>query len=459
MKTALTLITSLAAISLVAARDWRSTDGRTLSGEFVKLAGETLTLKAAANGQPLNVPLKVLSTDDQAFAQAAQALNDGAVKLGPQSFEVSQNYSSGSLCRFPLTRMKASDPLMFAGKQFYLVGDSAASAKKGTQLKDQFLFFAGDRTLHPLQGDPFPVPSYALSGELALAAATTPADLYEPTIEQIEIRGLGYPISDSGLILVDSKLLVSINSLVVDLGKDLENATVVATNSDLGIAIISAKSDTTAMRLAPRKPLELGQSVTLLSLKPGEYAKSLEDAIVTQGTITNLSAPNGPLYFEHNAPRDPDAIGGLVLSDKGDVIGLMMQKNLIKRGTSKDGVITREPLPENLLSTALRTEALMPYLKTVPKVTADRSPSGSDEADLAKTLHKSIVMVRVVRETRKDMSPASVAAAEAAATKDPNALRWSISKSGTRHNSTCDNFNPKKLCKSTDGAACKNCGG
>ena len=457
MKSALSLVAFLTAIGLVAARDWHSTDGRTLPGEFVKLTGETLTVKSA-NGQPVTVPLKILSAEDQSYAQAAQALNEGAVKLGPQAFEVALNYGGGSLCRFPLTRLKATDPLMFAGEQIYLVGEAAA-AKKGTQLKDQFLFFAGNRTLHPLQGDAFPVRSFALTADQALAASSSPPDIYEPMIEQIEVRGLGYPISDSGLILVDSKLLVSINSLVVDLGKDLENATVVANNSDLGIAIIAAKSATTAMRLAPRKPLELGQPVKLLSLKHGEYAKSLEDAIVTQGTITNLSAPNGPLYFEHNAPRDPDAVGGLVLSDKGDVIGLMTQKNIIKRGTSKDGVITREPVPENLLTTALRTEALMPFLKTVPKVTADRSPTGTDEADLAKTLYKTVVMVRVVRETRRDMSPAAVAAAEAAAAKDPNAMRWSISKSGTRHNSTCENFNPKKLCKSTDGTPCKNCGG
>ena len=457
MKSALSLVAFLTAIGLVAARDWHSTDGRTLPGEFVKLTGETLTVKSA-NGHPVTVPLKILRAEDQSYAQAAQALNEGAVKLGPQAFEVALNYGGGSLCRFPLTRMKATDPLMFAGEQFFLVGEAAA-AKKGSQLKDQLLFSAGNRTLHPLQGDAFPVRSFALTADQALAASSSPPDIYEPMIEQIEVRGLGYPISDSGLILVDSKLLVSINSLVVDLGKDLENATVVANNSDLGIAIIAAKSATTAMRLAPRKPLELGQPVKLLSLKHGEYAKSLEDAIVTQGTITNLSAPNGPLYFEHNAPRDPDAVGGLVLSDKGDVIGLMTQKNIIKRGTSKDGVITREPVPENLLTTALRTEALMPFLKTVPKVTADRSPTGTDEADLAKTLHKTVVMVRVVRETRRDMSPAAVAAAEAAAAKDPNAMRWSISKSGTRHNSTCENFNPKKLCKSTDGTPCKNCGG
>jgi hypothetical protein len=47
----------------------------------------------------------------------------------------------------------------------------------------------------------------------------------------------------------------------------------------------------------------------------------------------------------------------------------------------------------------------------------------------------------------------------AADTKVPNALRWSISKSGTRHNSTCANFKPKKLCKSTDGTPCKHCRG
>ncbi|MFN0077946.1 MAG: trypsin-like peptidase domain-containing protein, partial [Prosthecobacter sp.] len=349
MKSTLALVSFLAAIGLVAARDWHSMDGRTLPGEFVKVTGETLTVKSA-NGQPVTVSLKILSAEDQSYAQAAQALNEGAVKLGPQAFEVALNYGGGSLCRFPLTRMKATDPLMFAGEQFFLVGEAAAAAKKGSQLKDQFLFFAGNRTLHPLQGDAFPVRSFALTADQALAASSSPPDIYEPMIEQIEVRGLGYPISDSGLILVDGKLLVSINSLVVDLGKDLENATVVANNSDLGIAIIAAKSATTAMRLAPRKPLELGQPVTLLSLKHGEYAKSLEDAIVTQGTITNLSAANGPLYFEHNAPRDPDAVGGLVLSDKGDVIGLMTQKTIIKRGTSKDGVITREPLPENLLA-------------------------------------------------------------------------------------------------------------
>ncbi len=438
-------------------REWQSSNGKSLQGSFIKLSGDTLTLKGP-NGQPINFPLNVLKEEDQKYARDAQTFVDAAVKAGADSiknFEAAQTYGEGMLCRLALARVKPTDPIMFAGAQIYLYPEPGTSIVKGTKMTDQLIFYTGERSLHPLEGEVIKLPSYATTVDRAMTAMSLPIDIYEPKVEIAEVRGLGYPISETGLVLVNAKLLINATDIMIDLGKDLQPGTVIANNSDLGIAIVSCKAAVTAMHLAPRKPLVLGQPIVTLSLKLDPRGASLVPAVSSKGTITHLNAASNPLYFEHDAPRDPKALGGIVLSEKGDVLGIMAELPQIKRGDTNRSPYIADTSNAGPLNLALRTDALVPYLKSLPKVAAGRSATESD--NLPGKLNKIVVSLRIGRETFTDMTPKPGAKV---AEPDVAQMRWSIGGVGRiRHNSTCAEFNPKRPCRANAGNPCPKCGG
>lgn len=438
-------------------REWQSSAGKSVQGSFIKLNGDTLTLKGT-NGQPIHFPLNVLKEEDQKYVRDAQTFVDAAVKAGAdsiKSFEAGQTYGEGTLCRLALARVKPTDPIMFAGAQIYLYSEPGTSFAKGTKVTDRLIFYTGERSLHPLQGEVIKLQSYATSVDRAMTAMSLPIDIYEPKVEIAEVRGLGYPISETGLVLVNGKLLINATDIMIDLGKDLQPGTVIANNSDLGIAIVSCKAAVTAMHLAPRKPLVLGQPIVTLSLKLDPRGASLVPAVSSKGTITHLNAASNPLYFEHDAPRDPKALGGIVLSEKGDVLGIMAELPQIKRGDTNRSPYIADTSNAGPLNLALRTDALVPYLTSLPKVAAGRSATESD--NLTGKLNNTAVSLRIGRETFTDMTPklgAKIAESGAAE------MRWSIGGKGRiRHNSTCVDFNPKRPCRANAGNPCPKCGG
>ena len=448
---------TLIAVHYSFGREWQSSAGKSLQGSFIKLNGDTLTLKGT-NGQPIHFPLNVLKEEDQKYARDAQTFVDAAVKAGAdsiKSFEAGQTCGDGMLCRLALARVKPTDPIMFAGAQIYLYPEPGTSLAKGTKVTDRLIFYTGERSLHPLQGEVIKLQSYATTVDRAMTAMSQPLDIYEPKVEIAEVRGLGYPISETGLVLVNAKLLINATDIMIDLGTDLQPGTVIANNSDLGIAIVSCKAAVTAMHLAPRKPLVLGQPIVTLSLNLDPRGAALIPAVSSNGTITNLNAASNPLYFEHDAPRDPKALGGIVLSEKGDVLGIMAELPQIKRGDTNRSPYTADTSNSGPLNLALRTDALMPYLTSLPKVAADRVATESDS--LPGKLNKIVVSLRIGRETFTDMTPKpGVKIAEA----DADKMRWSIGGVGRiRHNSTCAEFNPKRPCRANAGNPCPKCGG
>lgn len=462
MKARFLVTLALVCCSPVVAREWRSAEGgRTLEGTFVRLTGDQLLIKSA-QGQPLNIKLQQLSTDDQKFAQAAQTIAEASAKMGPQAIETSLSLKEGILCRLGVK--VSSGATLFTGEQFLLLG--GAKAQPGTRLKDQVLYLAGPRTYHQTQGGPLKIRAFALSLEAAaedalqISAGTLSAEVYEPVVDIVEATTIGFAVGEEGLVLVDSSLLEGASAISVDVGNNQAPGTVVASDPNLGMSILSAKGLLSVARLAPKKPVELGQPIYALSIGLTTTRRSVADPAISKGIISKLSGPGGKeLFFQHDAAVDAESLGGVILSERGDVLGVMIPRSRIK-GSSRNSA--SDAASASSLGTCVRTESLVPFLKSVPKTSADRAASTTDLQESGDAIKKATIIVRVTKESRREVAvgPTTPAGSPAGtATPPPATSGWSLSKAGIRHNAKCQYFNARYPCAETEGRACKACGG
>jgi hypothetical protein len=93
----------------------------------------------------------------------------------------------------------------------------------------------------------------------------------------------------------------------------------------------------------------------------------------------------------------------------------------------------------------VKTGALFAFLSKTPDTTTMRSPANDAIEEIGKELLKASVLVVSTRELRKP--------------RPLPATGWSLSSSGTRHNSQCRFYDAAKSCTAADGKPCKTCGG
>jgi S1-C subfamily serine protease len=442
-----------ATLACAEARQWRSAEGsRTVEGEFIKLAADQLHLKPP-QGQPVVIKLSLLSIEDQSHAQACQAILAEALKQGAKEYEIVQPLSDGPLCRLGVKMSNGST--LFTGEPFLLLDAAANAAKPGTRSKATLLYPAGQRTFHPTQGQAHPLRVLAMTLEQAAThAATSGPDLYEPVLEISEARGLGFVIDESGLVLVDAALVEGATGIDIDIGSTQQPGVVQTTDAALGLAVLACKAPLIPARLAPRKPVELGQTIFAMSFGLSSTKRSIGDPAITKGIISKLSGPGSKnLHFQHDAAVDAEALGGVVLSEKGDVLGLMQARANIKASGSRSS--TSEPLTAGL-GLCLRSEAITSFLKTLPKVAATKAASTTTLAENAETLRKSVVIVKAMRQK---LVPVTAPALGAQPANGGPATGWSLSKSGIRHNARCRYYDAAKPCQASDGTPCKVCKG
>lgn len=452
------------ASSLVLGREWRSADAkRSFEAAFVALRGNQLLL-APPNAKPSPYPLAAFSREDQQFAKNAQLIAEAAEKMGPQSFEITQIVDDGWLCRMALTGAAKSGPVVFGGELFFLIPQDSAKGRRGMQFADQRLYGAGGRTFHPLKGVPSPIRAFALNAQDAAriwmetvgSGNADPAiqspPVVEPEIQIVTQRGMGLAVSKEGLVLVGSQMIKDATSLAVHLdGKD-EPATLLKADDKLGVALISCGVALQPGRFGARKPVELGQSVFALSMELSTAKKSIGPPAITRGIVSRLQG-NGRQAFQHDATVPAETLGGYVVNDKGDVLGLFFPPG---SGTSRSKKTGSTTPPSGDLPACIRTDALSQFLNETAGAGALRAPpSGMELKEIAQTLRESSVLAVATREIRKPRTIATPKAAPPAGAP----TGYSLSLQGVRHNSRCKFYSPDRACAATDGRACKICGG
>jgi hypothetical protein len=457
------------------AREWRSVDGtKSIEAEFGGLKDGRVLLKLP-DGKGSVLALSALSPTDQDFARVAQVALNGAQVLTPQTFEVQTVVDGGFIARIGTQLTGPKGPWTFSGETFFLPQGSL-KLERGDRLESRMLYYAGNRTFQPIEGDSTIIRAFDLKLDdavnadlrIRLAAGADPAKLAplitEPLIELVSTRGIALPIG-KGYFITETDLLKDAKTLVLhEDGKDLP-AKVIKTEPKLGLALISCAYEVEPARLLPRQPAQIGQSIFALSIPLTSTRKNLAPPTLTRGIVSKAGSGS---TFEHDANIDEDAVGGFVLSDKWEPLGVFFRSASRVEGkrTSRTTSPT-EPAPALLdcLHTVsmekLFIEGEKEKAKRMSGIPSLRSGSlGSEAKEVIDLLRKSTALIVTTHEVKRDPpAPKTSPTATGAPLPAGAAAQFSLSGSGLRHNNRCRYFNAAKLCPATEGTPCKICGG
>lgn len=460
----------------VSAREWRSADAsRSVDAEFAGMKDGRLLLKGK-DGKAVVYPADAFSKEDQQFAQQAQVTLEAAVKAGALNMQVDQLLPEGLLCRVINELPNPKGTWVPTGAAFLVLRGDDLGAERGAKVLGKTLYHAGTRTFQALDGTSTLINAYSTSLDEAvntalqihIASGGDPSRqaplVREPLIETIIMRGLGLPLG-KGFFITEAALLKDAKTLALHHDGEDVPAKVVRTDDKLGLALLSCAVEMEQGRLLPRKPVELGQGIFAVALTTAT-GKTFSSPSLTKGIISRLSGTDS---FEHDAVIDEKTVGGYVIGEKGDVLGVFFsaQSRLLGKRSSKSASSSDKPAAKGLTD-CLRSEALEKLLvskdkdgkeKRVTGVPSLKAGTNGDEMTaVVAALRKASVIVVTTREETK-MPPPAKAAANTPTPPAAGATGWSLSKSGTRHNANCRYFSSSTPCQATDGKPCKVCGG
>ena len=459
-------------------REWRSADGKnTLDAAFVSLLNDRVTVKRE-DGRTTAIPLASLTQDDQQFARAAAAIQADAAKHGLRHYEVGNAVEGGWLCKFGKEMAMQKGKYLFTGEQFFLPAMDGDGLKAGEKRLNIALYGFGQRTYVPLEGEPSPIPAFtplledAVNQQLLAAMKQGAADdlppaVYEPLIESVSTYGLGLVLNDKGLLLIDSDLIKGAKDITVDAGKDHVKATVIVENDKLGVAVIKCVSDTPLVggRFGGKKELELGQSIFAVSVPLTSTKKGLAAPLMTKGIVSRLiTTGNDAGSFQHDAAVDAGAVGGFLVTEKGEMAGVFFTPRVKSRSKSASSKSTESTTAPPTLNSAVTTQALGAWLASLPEAINLKLASSGPLDEVVDTLRKGSTLVISMQDVQRERPPIDLKKKAVANGNPPDSgapppAGWSLSKSGTRHNSKCRFYDASKACQPTDGRPCKTCGG
>lgn len=453
------------------AREWRSSDGsRTLEAEFGGLKDGKLLLKTP-DGKSTVVPASAFSQEDQKFAQQAQVTLEAALNAKPVNFEVTQLLQEGCLCRVITELVGQKGVWLASGTPFLVLANDDLHADRGARLMAKTLYHAGARTFQALDGTTTPINAYSLALDeavnttlaLQFSSGGDPAKqaplVMEPKMEKITVRGLGLPIG-RGYFITDVAFADGKHPVAIHHEGGEVPATLVKKDTKNGLALVQCDAvDVPAGVFIARDGATFGQNIFVASMSLNSTRRSFEPVTLTTGIVGRLIDTT---RFQHDAPLVPDAIGGFVLSERMEVLGVFFapETRVVGSRSSTGGT---QAAPRGITE-CQRSEILEALLsegssgKRLPGVPEPRRGSiGSNKQAASDMLRKLCVIVVSNREIAKP-TPAATGTPTATPGGGP-ATGWSISSSGTRHNAKCRFYNAAAPCQAAEGKACKICGG
>jgi S1-C subfamily serine protease len=462
----------------LSAREWRSPDGsRTVEAQFSGMKDGKLLLKDK-DGRSTVYPVAAFSKEDQQFAQQAQVTMEAAMKTGALNVQVDQLLPEGFLCRVINELPNQKGTWVASGSPFLVLRSDGFATERGEKAMQKTLYHAGTRTFQALDGTGTLINAYSLSLDdavnttlqIQIASGGDPTKqapmVMEPMIENIITRGLGLPLG-KGFFITEAALLKDAKTIALHHdGKDVP-AKVVKIDGKLGLALLSSAVEMEQGKFLPRKPVELGQNIFAVALTTAT-GKTFSTPPLTKGIISRVTDTDS---FEHDAAIDEKTVGGYVIGEKGDVLGVFFSSRSRVQGkrSSKSSSSSDKPVVKGLAE-CMRSEALEKLYvekdkdgkeRRVPGVPSLKSGTNGDVMETTvQALKESSVIVVTTREESKAPPPP-----KAASTSTPPAggggppTGWSVSSSGTRHNTKCRFYNAANACQATDGKPCKICGG
>jgi S1-C subfamily serine protease len=449
------------------ARDWHSADGKSRFTAVLEAHRGTHIIVKYDDGNTRNVPVTALSKEDQDYLKLAATISAESLKLGLTSYLAQRQTDGGWLCRMGKEMASQKGKYLFTGEQFFLLEGVPASLQNDTPRLLHQLYLDVPRTFVPLEGALSTIRVFntsleaAVNNQLAAKASTTLVKhdaVYEPLIEMVTRLSLGIIVSDKGHVLIDSALLKDSKEVNVDVGNNHAKATMVAAHAKLGLAVVKVPAPLVMGRFGSKKPLELGQSLFAVAVPPNATKKGLGSPAMTRCIVSRMiDAGNAAGTFEHDAHLAEDVLGGAFLTEKGEVAGLFFGSVEKKsRGDSQDS--SSSP-PEPVKRVAYPSPLVDEWLSTVPGVGGLKNSGTSPLEEAVPELKSGFTLVTALQEVVKHRPRIALVAPGATGGGHAAATGWSLSKSGTRHNSKCKFYDAAKACQPTDGKPCKVCGG
>lgn len=457
------------------AREWRSSDGaRTVEAEFGGMKDGKLLLKMK-DGSSSVLPATAFSPEDQQFAKQAQVTLEAATNAKPVNFEVTQVLQEGCLCRVITELIGQKGVWTVSGAPFLVLSSDELPAERGSRVMAKMLYHAGARTFQALDGSTTPINAYSLvldeAVNTALAIQTAsggdPAKqsplIVEPKMEKVIVRGLGLPLG-KGYFITDAAFADGKHPVAIHFEGQEVPATVVKKDTKHGLALLQcAGVEVPAGTFVARDPATFGENIFVASLSLNSTRRIFEPVTLTTGIVGRLIDTT---RFQHDAPLVPDAIGGLVLNERLEVLGIFFAPETRTVGTRSSSGGT--PAAPRGITECQRSDLLEELVndgskgKRLPGVPELRRGSlSSNKQAAADTLRKICVLVVSNREVAKTtpVAASTTTTPSAGGSTPPAATGWSLSKSGTRHNAKCRYFDSGTACQATDGKPCKICGG
>lgn len=424
------------------ARQWRSADGRsTVQGDFVACDGRQVTIRFA-DGTSGAYDLSFFSKIDQVFATCVAEVIERSRAKQEKYLQVLKKQGAEALCQWGSYDRRAG-LVRFDGDFFILI--TTLDVRKGTKLEnEQKLFWCGELTgLKP------PVSYYAESLELAAAhlgklripppsGTTPPPPVIPPRSDRITSMAFGtcFAISENGHCLTNEHVVRGASEIQIRVNnKDLP-ARVLYQDTKLDLAVVKADWKTKPLGLRLAENVTLGTKVFTIGF-PNPSVQGLMPKF-TEGVVSSLAGlKDNPLHYQHSVPIQPGNSGGALVDEFGTVVGV------IKSFLAGDDV-------QNV-NYAVKASEAVKWLQSLP-----------DVADQLRTPTQAVWDYETAKQVAEGATGMVVVSLTGASTKQaPQNIQnqFSLSKSGVRHNAGCRYFDPKLSCSSTDGRACKLCGG
>ncbi len=460
----------------LSAREWKSADGsRSLQADFVAMK-DTQVLLRLPDGKTTVLSLSALSGDDAEFARLAQASLTDAETLGPQTLEIQIVLAQGAIARLGSKAPSPDSPWIFAGETLYLL-PGEEPFEKGMRLEARLLFPAGQRTFVPLDADPVVIRACALTLDQAAASALAlrqaaggdstrlAPQIAEPLVQIITTRGLAIPLG-KGYYLAESRLLKGAASTVLHENAKDYPVKVIKEDPGLGLSLLQSDYQMEPVRLLPREPAQIGQSIFALSIGLTSTRKNLAPPSLSRGIVSQAGSGS---RFQHDAAIDPDCVGGYLMNDRWEVLGIFFRPESrveVLGSSSKTSAKTVEASSERVEVLHSRSMDQMLYegekgaQRRLSGIPAPRSGSlGNTPKEVIERLRDSTALLISSREEKRDPPARKTAATSGSTRTDDSAPAFSLSGSGIRHNRNCRYYNAAKACQASDGKPCKLCGG
>jgi TPR repeat protein len=208
---------------------------------------------------------------------------------------------------------------------------------------------------------------------------------------QLTGNGTGFFITEDGYLITNYHVVKDAGKVRLLTSAGLLDATVVKVDAANDLALLKVMGRFDPLSIAASRAAKLGGTVATVGF-PNIGMQGAAPKLA-KGEIASLSgAGDDPRYFQISVPVQPGNLGGALVDERGNVIGIVSAKLNASAALAASGA-----LPENV-NYAVKSSLLLSFLESVPEVDAKlKSPVTADRKfeEVVRSAQNAAVLVLV----------------------------------------------------------------